>query len=481
MDAGLIGGDHRAKLGGSLAAQKIAQLLPRCHIVRSASHKGQSLPVTLEFDAGQRTAGVIAARIDIDHNSRIGVEFSARILAHPVGDQMAFLRGGGHHTAARTHAEAVGRPPVAGLVRQAVGRGSQDLVASVRPEPRLVDPALRMLDPHPDGKGLGLDMNAPVINDLKGVAGAVANCEDHVFGGKILPGAELQTAHLPRSIRRDGDIEIIHAGSKPIFSAERLDCLADAHHHGDQPESADMRMRLGQDFLGRSGLDEFGQHLAAKMARILDPAVELAVGECSGAAFTKLRVGFRLEHPAPPQAPGVLGPLAHRCAAFDDNRAESHLRQHQRGQQPARSCTDHHRARAGIVFRRAGDEAIGGIGRRPHMRIIGKARQHRLLVRHHQIERIDQPDRMLLARVIAAPGHGKPLQLGRGDFQPRTDRLGQCLRGMVKRKQEVSQADQCQSPPGDWPWQAGQLTSLIYSGEARSISLTGLPQGWHST
>jgi hypothetical protein len=41
-----------------------------------------------------------------------------------------------------------------------------------------------------------------------------------------------------------------------------------------------------------------------------------------------------------PQAPGVLRAFAHRLAALQHDRAETHLRQHQRGDNAARSHAD---------------------------------------------------------------------------------------------------------------------------------------------
>jgi hypothetical protein len=54
-----------------------------------------------------------------------------------------------------------------------------------------------------------------------------------------------------------------------IFAAQALDRLADALDHLHQAEGADVRMRLGEDLLGRAGLDELGQHLAVEVPRSL--------------------------------------------------------------------------------------------------------------------------------------------------------------------------------------------------------------------
>src|SRR5688572_29710177 len=110
----------------------------------------------LQFDAGERVARIVAFGIDADDNAAIGVEFLARILAHAVGGDAALFGCGGDDPPARTHAEAVDRAVVAAMMRQAVGGSAQVRMARARAEARLVDPALRMFDPYPDGKGLRL-------------------------------------------------------------------------------------------------------------------------------------------------------------------------------------------------------------------------------------------------------------------------------------------------------------------------------------
>ncbi len=105
-----------------------------------------------------------------------------------------------------------------------------------------------------------------------------------------------------------------------------------------------MGMGFGENFLRRAGLYELGENLAAQISRILDLAVELAVGKCPGAAFAELDIGFRIQHRAPPQAPGVLGTLAHHLATLQDDGAKTRLRQDQAREQPAGAGADHQRA-----------------------------------------------------------------------------------------------------------------------------------------
>src|SRR5207245_1661086 len=97
-----------------------------------------------------------------------------------------------------------------------------------------------------------------------------------------------------------------------------------------------------QDFCRRAGLDQFLEHLAAKMTRVPDLAVELAVREGPGAALTELDIGFRIEDAAAPQAPGVLGAFADGLSAVDNDRPETHLGQQQAGEKSAWPRADHH-------------------------------------------------------------------------------------------------------------------------------------------
>src|SRR5262249_58868979 len=99
------------------------------------------------------------------------------------------------------------------------------------------------------------------------------------------------------------------------FSPQRVYRLAHPLHHGDEAEGADVRLAHVENFRRRASFHELREHLASEVARILDLAVELAVGKGPGATFAELDVGFRIEHRLAPEAPGVPGALAHRLAA----------------------------------------------------------------------------------------------------------------------------------------------------------------------
>ena len=157
---------------------------------------------------------------------------------------------------------------------------------------------------------------------------------------------------------------------KPDLSTQRNDLLAQTLHHLDQLEGADVRVRLVQDFGRRAMLHKFLHHLAAQKARVLDLAVELAVGKRAGAAFAELHVALRVERFLAPQAPGVLSALPHRLAALQHDGPEPHLRQHQRRKHAAWPETHHHRALL-QARRRLRHHAVGHIGCGADVRVRG--------------------------------------------------------------------------------------------------------------
>jgi hypothetical protein len=84
-----------------------------------------------------------------------------------------------------------------------------------------------------------------------------------------------------------------------------------------------------QDFCGCASLNKLCQHLAAEKARVLDLAVELAIGKGPGAAFAELNIRFGIQHGLAPQTERVFGALAYRLAALEYQRTKSHLREYE--------------------------------------------------------------------------------------------------------------------------------------------------------
>ncbi|MNL37114.1 hypothetical protein D3C87_1592380 [compost metagenome] len=168
-----------------------------------------------------------------------------------------------------------------------------------------------------------------------------------------------------------------------------------------------MRLADVEDFFRGTGLDEFVQDFTAEEFRVLDLAVELAVGECPRAAFAELHVGFRVEHAFAPQAPGVLGALAYFGAAFEDDRLEAHLRQQQPGENPARTEADDDRTRTQID-RRLAYRFVADIRRHADVTVIGELVQHRRLIANFKVDGVDEAQfGGLFARIVAALEQGE--------------------------------------------------------------------------
>ena len=131
---------------------------------------------------------------------------------------------------------------------------------------------------------------------------------------------------------------------------------------------------------GRAGAHELVHHLAAVELRILDLAVELAVGEQARPALAELHVGFGREDVLAPQRPGVLRAPAHVAAALEHDGLEPHLRQQQRGKQPAGAEADHEGPLASSSAGALRNRVIGGVGRDADLAILREALEHRGLV-----------------------------------------------------------------------------------------------------
>ena len=440
VNAGLVGWCDLAEPLGRAADKEVAQPLTWRRIIAAARLESTLLPFALEGDAGEGMTGIIALGINADDQTRVRIELGTRILTHTVRDDAAGFGRRRNDTAARTHAEAVDGAPVGTMMRQRISRSPQVGMLGASAEPGAVDPGLRVLDPHADRKRLGLDMDAAVVQHLECVARTMPDREHDVGGLHHLTGLQHKAAEPPTAISRDFDEQIVDPMLPAIFTTKLLNGGAHMLHHRNQTEGADMGMRLGQYFGRGAGSHEFGQHLATQETRILDLAPQFAVGKGARSPFPELHVRFRIEHAAPPQPPGILGPFAYHLAAIKDDRAEAHLREYQARKQSAGPSADHHRSRTLEIGARAGDEAIFGIGRAPNVWIAAEAIENAPLVRDGYVHRIDHQDCRLASRVVRAPRDREiECQVSR-QAEPRADCFAQRFGRMAERQLEFGDA-----------------------------------------
>ena len=186
-------------------------------------------------------------------------------------------------------------------------------VTGIRSVARTVDERLRVLDAEADGKRLRLYIDTAIVKHFEGIARAVAYRQHHMVGRDMFTAAKHDAAHLPVV-----DIKVVDPALKADFAAQRVNAFAHSLHHANQPERTDVRLAHVEDFRRRAGLDEFRQHLAPEVARVLDLAVQLAVRKSARTALAELDVGFGIELARAPEPKSIPGAFAHGLAAFQN-------------------------------------------------------------------------------------------------------------------------------------------------------------------
>ena len=186
------------------------------------------------------------------------------------------------------------------------------------------------------------------------------------------------------------------------LAAERDDFRAHLLDDAGEPERADVRLADEEDLGRRTGAHELVHHLAAVELRILDLAVELAIGEEPRPALAELHVGFGRQHVLAPQRPGVLRAAPHITAALEHDGLEPHLREQQRGKQTAGAEADDDGS-LGEVRRRLGNRVIGGVRCETDLAVLRETFEQRRLVGDLHLDDADEEDAgVFLARVVAA-------------------------------------------------------------------------------
>src|SRR6185369_3789894 len=292
-----------------------------------------------------------------------------------------------------------------------------------------------MLDAKADRKRLGLDVHAARAEHFECIARAVADCEYDMVCGNELAVRQRHAANMPVL-----DVYIGHLALEPDLAAERMNRVAHVFHHTHQPERADVGFAHVQDFCGCASLDELCQHLAAEKARILDLAVELAIGKGPGAAFAELNIRFGIQRGLAPQTDRVFGALAYRLPALEYQRTKSHLREYETREQAARAGPDHHRPRH--QFRRYFSYCpiIHG-GRVRDMPLVLQAVLHRCLIGDFDVNGVYEYDRGAPARIDAAAENGVIHQFVRVDAKASDDALTERILGVLERQLDFGESE----------------------------------------
>lgn len=117
---------------------------------------------------------------------------------------------------------------------------------------------------------------------------------------------------------------------------------------------------------------------------------------------------FRTEFRQSP--PRVLGSLTYDFAAIEDDRAKSRLRKDERGEEAARTGSDHKGPAIQLLWR-AQRRAICHVWRLANPRVAGKAFQDCGFVAHSDIERVDEDDGRSFAGIEGAFEDGAGQQI----------------------------------------------------------------------
>ena len=231
------------------------------------------------------------------------------------------------------------------------------------------------------------------------------------------------------------------------LAAQGDDLLAHVLDHRDEAEGADVGFGDEEDFLGRAGLDEFFQNLAAEMARVLDLRIEFAVGECAGAAFAELGVGGGVELGLAPEPERVDRALADDLAAFEDDGVEAHLGEDERCEEAAGAEADDDGAfLAGRSPERAACRLRSGV--RPICLSFSSRFSTAASSRHLAVDGVDQLDRGRLAGVVGALEDGEGDERCIGKREAFEDRLTEGRLGMIERQLQFLDAEHRSFPHG---------------------------------
>ncbi len=426
------------------AADEISHQLTRSAVVTPAQLIGKRFQPLLQLHAGERAAGEVLLGSDADHDAGVGVALLARILTHAVRHDPLRLGGRRHYASPWTHAETVDRTAVGGVVYQFVVGCPQLWVSRVPSQSGAVDQRLRVLDSKADRERLRLDEYTPPVQHAEGVAGAVPERQHHMPA--VQRFAVVQDDACDPSVVEE---QVDHLVFEPDFPAQRDDLFADRRHHPREPERSDVGLADVQNLFGRAGANELLHDFAAVEPRVLDLAVQLAVGKQPGAALPELHVRFRGQRVLAPQPPRVLGSPSHLPPALEDDGPESHLGEEQRGKDAAGAEPDDQRPFA-EVLRHVRHGVVTRVGRRTNVGIPGQPPQDFRLVAGVQVDDVDEQDSPALpARIVAALEDAEIQEIGGLDLQLAHDGGAQCFAFRFDRQRQFGDADHVDVLAGD--------------------------------
>ena len=129
-----------------------------------------------------------------------------------------------------------------------IGR-SQKRMAGKAAKSGVVDQRLRMFDPHPDREWLWLHEYATLVEHMERIARAMTDRQHDMIGGDDFAAFQFHRADSACAVLAGRDVDAGDFRTEPVFATKRLDLGADSFDDRDQPERADVRLVVPQDFL----------------------------------------------------------------------------------------------------------------------------------------------------------------------------------------------------------------------------------------
>ena len=249
-----------------------------------------------------------------------------------------------------------------------------------------------MFDAEANRKRLGLDEHTARVQRFKHVASTMTDREHDMIGRDAFTAREQHRAHAlrPRSAVVDRlKLEVFDATTEANLTTERENIRAHLLHHAHESERSNVRLTHIENLIRRASIHELAQYLASIVLRILDLAIQLAIRKRTCAAFTELRVRFRIKHAFAPHLECVLRPFTHSLAPFKHNRSKPRLRKDECSKQPRRSHPNHNGTSSQSKRRRrARNKLVSNIRRNTHSPISLQSIEHLCFIKHLAINRV---------------------------------------------------------------------------------------------
>ncbi len=196
-----------------------------------------------------------------------------------------------------------------------------------------IDDFLRMLYANANRKRLSCHLHAIRIELAKRITRAVANRQNRLFSQNFFTCRQNQALQL--TIR---NLEVFNLRLKPHLATQRDDFLSDIFHDITQQIRSNMRMRLVENFLRRTSIDELRQHLAT--TQIFDTTGQLPIRKRPSATLAKLHVRLRIQLSFGPKCVYGFNTVIDGFAAFQNEWLVAHLRKEECSIHASRSKTD---------------------------------------------------------------------------------------------------------------------------------------------